>query len=77
MTCRFTADVTCLAVSGDLLAAGSADMTLKVGLDMITLEQPHPPVSCHIPLPPASCHILLPVQVVNTSTFSKTVLEGH
>ena len=34
LTCRFTADVTCLAVSGDLLAAGSADMILKVG--------PHP-----------------------------------
>ena len=36
LTCRFTADVTCLAVSGELLAAGSADMTLKVGWTLVT-----------------------------------------
>ena len=45
----------------------SANVALKVGLDRTDM------ISRAI----TSSHILLSVQVVNTSTFSETVLEGH
>ena len=68
LTCRITADVTCLAVSGELLAAGSAEMILKVGAGPYRHDHSRAITSSHI---------LLSVQVVNTWTFSETVLEGH